>query len=62
MNLLEASKFYGSYQALFDELRVELSENVSPMIVPEKIEKYSLVFDGQTLYNDLSDRKTAREI
>jgi hypothetical protein len=62
MNLFEASKFYGSHQALFDQLRAELSENVQPMVVAEKIEKYSLVRGGQTLYNSLSDREAIREI
>jgi hypothetical protein len=60
MNLLEASNFYGSYQALFDELGEELSKNVQPMVVPENIEKYSLVLNDKTLYNSLSDRETAR--
>ena len=37
MNLIEASKFYGSYQALCDETREMLCENVEAMSVPEEI-------------------------
>ena len=42
MDLIEASKFYGSYQALFDETRELLGEKIEVTDIAEEIFTCSL--------------------